>query len=180
MISLNSALQIWQTFYCDGRHDTCQRFQRSSQGQSVPPNLLPNGKSLDLVDVPAPAAKPAPRPAGPSVSTDNISAPRAAASPAPAMSAGSVYSYYLRIRVRETADNVVERVTQEIRAVGIGVDAAVLKPVQPDGTRCLIILTDQGSDVDLFRAVLSIESLDGVTAKVKSISLEKMDALNAA
>ena len=33
VISLSSALMIWQTFYCDGQHETCLRFQRSLKGE---------------------------------------------------------------------------------------------------------------------------------------------------
>ncbi|MBE9516640.1 MAG: hypothetical protein IME93_06645 [Proteobacteria bacterium] len=47
-ISLSSALKVWQVFYCEGDFAKCARFQASSEGQSVPVTLLPNGKELDI------------------------------------------------------------------------------------------------------------------------------------
>ncbi len=46
LISVNSALKVWKTFYCEGKYDNCARYQLSHSGKSVPANLLPNGKSL--------------------------------------------------------------------------------------------------------------------------------------
>lgn len=48
LISVNAALKVWKTFYCEGKFENCQRYTLSKSGQSVPANLLPNGKSLDL------------------------------------------------------------------------------------------------------------------------------------
>ena len=48
LISVNSALKVWKTFYCEGKYENCQRYTLSRSGQSVPANLLPNGKSLDI------------------------------------------------------------------------------------------------------------------------------------
>lgn len=61
MISVNSSLKIWRTFYCEGKWHECARFKLSLSGKSVPPNLLPNGKSLDLsIGTPQAAKNPAP------------------------------------------------------------------------------------------------------------------------
>jgi hypothetical protein len=46
--ALRGALKVWTTFYCDGNHQACERFKRSQRNEPVPPNLLPNGKELDL------------------------------------------------------------------------------------------------------------------------------------
>ena len=42
------ARNVWQTFYCTGNFERCARYQRMLAGADVPPNLLPNGKLLDL------------------------------------------------------------------------------------------------------------------------------------
>jgi hypothetical protein len=46
--SLKSVLKIWQVRYCEteDRYQTCERYKLSRAGQSVPPNLLPNGERL--------------------------------------------------------------------------------------------------------------------------------------
>lgn len=179
VISLSSALKIWQTFYCESRFDTCERYQRSNKGQSVPPNLLPNGKGLDLEPGTAGAISTSAKPVAAASAPGAKPAARApiatapAAAPAPAN--GATYSYYLRVRIRDNP-GLSEKIESEIRGMGINLDATVLKPVDGEGTRCLMMLTGQGSEVDLFRAILRIEEIDGVASKVKSVALEKLDA----
>jgi len=183
VISLSSALKIWQTFYCDGQHETCVRFQRSLKGEKVAPNLLPNGKELDLI-VAETAAKPASTPVAPAPAE---AAPASAASnPTPAKPAPAAvgtnapqYSYYLRFRIQDTP-GLADKIIQEIRKTGIGIDATITKPAPQNGARCLIIITDQGPELELYQAILRIEAIEGVIAKVKSIPLEKRDALQAA
>ena len=46
-LTVNSALKIWQVFYCEGDYNQCTRFQNSKQGKAVPITLLPNGKTMD-------------------------------------------------------------------------------------------------------------------------------------
>jgi hypothetical protein len=46
--ALRGSLRVWHTFYCEGSFETCARYQLSLRGRVVPPNLLPNGKELDL------------------------------------------------------------------------------------------------------------------------------------
>lgn len=181
VISLSSALKIWQTFYCDGKFETCLRYQRSLKGEKVAPNLLPNGKELDLIVESKPDCKPAP-----------VSGTPVTASGTPVTAAGAVttmkaspaahnsfYSYYLRFRIRNSP-GLPEKIIQEIRKAGVGIDATITKPAPQQGTRCLIIITDQGPELELYQAILRIEALEGVISKVKSISLEKHDALQAA
>lgn len=182
VISLSSALMIWQTFYCDGQHETCLRFQRSLKGEKVPPNLLPNGKLLDLIVDSKPVSKPvsasvAPVAAEPMRDASGV----APAKPAPVSVSTNVphYSYYLRFRVKNIP-GLADKILQEIRKAGIGIDATIAKPARPDGSRCLIIITDQGPEPNLYQAILRIEAFEGVIAKVKSISLEKQEALQPA
>ena len=187
VISLSSALKIWQTFYCDGQHETCVRYQRSLKGEKVAPNLLPNGKELDLV-VENKVAKLAVAPVAPAANPSAPASPAASkpapAKPAPAAvathtSSVSSYSYYLRFRIQDTP-GLADRIIQEIRKTGIGIDATITKPAPQAGARCLIIITDQGPELELYQAILRIEAIEGVIAKVKSIPLEKRDALQAA
>lgn len=178
IITLSSALKIWQTFYCDGKHETCLRFQRSNKGERVPPNLLPNGKTLDLV-----VEKPAPAPTTVThavpTQADKITATSIASMPTAAVTPKQGYSYYLRFRIKHVA-GLADKILQELRGAGMTIDATISKPVQADGTHCFIIITDQGPELELYQAVLRIEAMEGVVAKVKCISLEKQDAQQAA
>jgi hypothetical protein len=45
---MKSSLKVWQTYYCEGDFDRCERFKRASRGETVPPNLLPNGRELTV------------------------------------------------------------------------------------------------------------------------------------
>ena len=45
-LSLNSALKVWQVFYCEGHFDRCSRYQLACEGKPVPITLLPNGKNM--------------------------------------------------------------------------------------------------------------------------------------
>lgn len=45
---LNASLKVWQTFYCGGNYASCARYKSALAGRPPPPNLLPNGKLLDL------------------------------------------------------------------------------------------------------------------------------------
>ena len=184
VISLSSALKIWQTFYCDGKHETCLRYQRSLKGEKVAPNLLPNGKELDLVVANDTVCKPAPATEAPATVASTPAAAGAATpvkpAPSPATGAkGSYYSYYLRFRIQNTP-GLAEKIVQEIRKTGISIDAMITKAAPQQGARCLIIITDQGPEIELYQAILRIESIEGVIAKVKSIPLEKHDAMQAA
>jgi hypothetical protein len=48
LFSLKASLSVWQLHYCNGQFENCERLKRAKAGERVPPNLLPNGKSLDL------------------------------------------------------------------------------------------------------------------------------------
>lgn len=46
--SMKSSLRVWQSYYCEGTFDRCERFKLSSAGQPVPAAMLPNGRLLDV------------------------------------------------------------------------------------------------------------------------------------
>lgn len=46
-ISMGAALRVWQSFYCEGVFDRCERFKLLERGHGVPDRLLPNGKILE-------------------------------------------------------------------------------------------------------------------------------------
>ena len=46
--ALNPALKVWQSHYCEGEFVSCTRYQRALEGKSVPLNLLPNGKMIEV------------------------------------------------------------------------------------------------------------------------------------
>ena len=46
--AMKSSLRIWRTFYCEGDFARCERLKLAEAGQPVPPNLLPNGRLLEL------------------------------------------------------------------------------------------------------------------------------------
>ena len=48
LFRMKASLQVWQVQFCEGRYEGCERYKLSRAGQRVPPNLLPNGKSLDV------------------------------------------------------------------------------------------------------------------------------------
>ncbi|MHB8744387.1 MAG: ACT domain-containing protein [Sulfuricaulis sp.] len=185
VISLSSALKIWQTFYCDGKYETCLRYQRSLKGEKVPPNLLPNGKALDLmlddrqkpvtvISAPAVVTGAISESVVNRTTTTNTKAALASTSTNP-----SYYSYYLRFRI-QNVPGLADKIVQEIRKTGTSIDATFVKPSPQAGASCLIIITDQGPELELYQAILRIEAIEGVIARVKSIPLEKQDNLQAA
>jgi hypothetical protein len=48
LFNLETSLRVWQTLYCRGKFTKCARFQQSSGGGCVPPNLLPDGTLLEV------------------------------------------------------------------------------------------------------------------------------------
>ncbi|MHB8623516.1 MAG: ACT domain-containing protein [Sulfuricaulis sp.] len=184
VISLSSALKIWQTFYCDGKYETCLRFQRSLKGEKVPPNLLPNGKALDLIldDKPKPVTvttAPAVTDAISESVTNRTTTTNTKSALASTSTNPSYYSYYLRFRI-QNVPGLADKIVQEIRKTGTNIDATFVKPSPQAGASCLIIITDQGPELELYQAILRIETIEGVIARVKSIPLEKQDTLQAA
>ncbi|BAU48770.1 hypothetical protein SVA_2220 [Sulfurifustis variabilis] len=177
VISLSSALKIWQTFYCDGRHETCERYKLSLAGQPVAASLLPNGKLLDVAnDGPRPAAE-----ARPGAPTTRVAPAQSEPTAKPAATTAAtgmpqiVSSYYLRIPVKD-APGVLDKVLAPLSELNVPVDATIQKSaVGPNGARCLILVTDQAEEMNVYRAIVRIEALDEVSGSVKSIALERLD-----
>ncbi len=46
-ISMKEALRVWQSFYCDGIYERCERFKLHAAGAAIPERLLPNGRLQD-------------------------------------------------------------------------------------------------------------------------------------
>lgn len=46
--SMKSSLKVWQAYYCEGAFDRCARWKLVQANAPVPPNLLPNGRVLDV------------------------------------------------------------------------------------------------------------------------------------
>jgi hypothetical protein len=49
-ISMREALRVWQSFYCEGAFDRCERFKLATAGRAIPDRLLPNGRLQDPVE----------------------------------------------------------------------------------------------------------------------------------
>jgi len=201
MISVNSALKVWRTFYCEGKWTECARYKLSLENKAVPSNLLPNGKVIDL-DVGRTVAKPAPAPAtkpvevkteastrgelekiekdiasidlDAPVSEATVPQPAASAAPADATS-GDTMSYYLRMQIHPDPGVM----TEIIRSLGRGrvrIDAVTEKKgLNSNAPSYLIVLTDQVDDSTLNAAAVSLQSLSCVVGEVKRIALEKMN-----
>jgi hypothetical protein len=46
--AMKSSLRVWKTYYCEGDFNRCERLRISSAGTPVPPNMLPNGRMLEV------------------------------------------------------------------------------------------------------------------------------------
>jgi len=46
ILSASNALDYWVGAYCNGEYTRCARYTRLTEGLSVAPNLLPNGKKI--------------------------------------------------------------------------------------------------------------------------------------
>jgi hypothetical protein len=74
----NATLRSWKLMYCDSdlRSKNCERFKRSEGGETVAPNLLPNGKMIVLTPEPS-----KPVTATPSVEPQRVVSAQTAARP---------------------------------------------------------------------------------------------------
>lgn len=194
LISVNSALKVWKAFYCEGKNTECARYQMSLQGKSVPANLLPNGKTLELdklvagtgakpaaaapvaaagsasASAVAAAAVPTPAPARPKLEA----VPKPAAAPAPAASAGgATMSYYLRIATPKTS-GVMSDVIRILGTHHVRIDAVSEKRAVDGGNNNIIVLTDQVDKGDLQGAITEIESHPDVAGTVTRLPLEAL------
>lgn len=170
VISLSSALKIWQTFYCDGKYETCERYRRSVAGEPVPRTLLPNGKMLDVV------AGAEPTTACGQASPPGKSAEPPAASAAPINTAAPTRSsYYLRFRSKD-GQRALQRAAATLQDLAVGVDAGLRKPFGTDGLQTCIVITDYAPEMDIYRAIVRIEDFDDVVGTVSSVRLDSMPA----
>lgn len=196
MISVNSALRVWRTFYCEGKWNECARYKLSIEGKPVPPNLLPNGKFIDLsVIQPQTEAKPAPareeaetpnqtelEKVEMDIAAININAPAAKTSakkPAhraagAAVASVDTMSYYLRMQIHSGAGVM----TEIIRSLGQGkvrIDAVTEKKgLNESAPSYLMVLIDQIDEPTLNEAVAALQGLGCVEGEVKRVALEKM------
>jgi hypothetical protein len=60
LFRMKSSLGVWQTRYCEDAYETCARYVMAKSGVRVPPNLLPNGRELNLAAFGGPPAPPKP------------------------------------------------------------------------------------------------------------------------
>lgn len=172
VISLSSALKIWQTFYCDGNYESCQRYQRSIAGEPVPRTLLPNGKMLDVAVGPDPAAGcgAASPPAAP------VAERRASVISAPATTSASTRSsYYLRFQSKN-GQRALQHALAKLQELAVSVDAGLHKPVDAAGLETCIVITDHAPEMDIYRAIVRIEELDDVIGTVRSVRLDNAPA----
>jgi hypothetical protein len=45
---VKSSLKVWQSFFCEGTFEKCERYKLVSEGKVCAPNLLPNGRLLEV------------------------------------------------------------------------------------------------------------------------------------
>lgn len=45
---VKSSLKVWQSFFCEGTYDRCERYKLAIQGKPVALHLLPNGRLLEV------------------------------------------------------------------------------------------------------------------------------------
>jgi hypothetical protein len=60
-IGMKAALQVWESFYCEGCFGRCERLKLREAGHEVPARLLPNGRLLDTELEPLPATSRSPQ-----------------------------------------------------------------------------------------------------------------------
>lgn len=49
VFTMQSALKVWQTNYCESDYERCACYQRAQEGRESPLNLLPNGTMLAVL-----------------------------------------------------------------------------------------------------------------------------------
>lgn len=174
IISLSSALKVWQTFYCDGKYETCQRYQRSIAGEPVPSTLLPNGKTLDVaIDAePAAGCGAPPAPAVPIMER----APVAARAPVNADAQTTRSAYYLRFQSKD-GQRALQHATAKLQEFGVDLDAGMRKPAGADGLQTCILITEHAPEMNIYRAIVRIEDLDDVVGTVRSVRLNTAPAV---
>ncbi len=49
-ISMREALRVWQSFYCRGAFERCERYKLATAGRAIPEKLLPHGRLQDPLE----------------------------------------------------------------------------------------------------------------------------------
>ncbi len=191
LISVNSALKVWKAFYCEGKWTECARYKESLAGKSAAPNLLPNGKMLELDKLVATSpAKPAAgamsdaaaatsaaaavRPEPAAARAAAAAAPRRVAPAAAAAADGSTLSYYLRMQTDKNA-GVMSEVIKILGGHRVRIDAVSEKRAREVGDpNHIIVLTDQVDANDLQAAISEIEAHPDIDGAVRKIPLEHL------
>lgn len=171
VISLSSALQIWQTFYCDGDYKNCQRYLRSIAGEPVASTLLPNGKTLELDAVTLPRGNRAPSISAPSAAP--VAPPTPLSMPTYARAeTGDVRhsSYYLRFQSRN-GNGALQRALDLLRELAVGIDFSAHK-TGDGGLQVCTVITEQAPEMNVYRAIVRIEDMGDVVGNVRSVRLE--------
>lgn len=176
IISLSSALQIWQTFYCDGDYKNCQRYLRSIAGEPVASTLLPNGKTLELNSTTTPRTDRAPSttttnaaPIAPSPKPSPTPASSPAAHDRPATGGTSHSSYYLRFQSRD--GGALQRALDTLRELAVGIDLSAHK-AGDGGLQICTVITEQAPEMNVYRAIVRIEDMADVVGNVRSVRLD--------
>lgn len=172
VISLSSALKIWQTFYCDGNYESCQRYQRSIAGEPVSRTLLPNGKMLDVAM--GPESTTGCGAASPSVAATAERRAPAVSTPT-SVGVPTRSSYYLRFQSKD-GHRALQHAMAKLQELAVSVDAGLHKPVDADGLETCIVITDHAPEMDIYRAIVRIEELDDVIGTVRSVRLDNAPA----
>ena len=205
LISVNSALKVWKTFYCEGKYDNCARYNLSHTGQSVPANLLPNGKTLSTTgfasegmsqatDKAKAVEKAVPQIVEEMASIDlgevttdieldagstatASKAPSPTADPVPETVAdGAASSWYLRV-MADTDTGVVGSVIQSLGSHRIKIDAMAEKRQNGSQVKMLlIVVTDQTTEDNLDSALTELQQMSAIVGPVKKIRLEQLSA----
>jgi len=157
LISINSALKIWQKHYCDSKFESCQRFTLSLAGKAVPPTLLPNGRTI------LPKSE---------TGEDTAQTPSTAAPEQVNKKTNQEFSYYFRIQ-SEDGSALEEKAAAILEELNIPADAAFKKSPAPS-LQFLIYVTDQISDENAAEAFRRITKLAGSPSRVKAIKLESL------
>ena len=188
-LTTNSALKVWQTFYCSGNYSKCERYKKALEGKAIPITMLPNGKVLDTAYLSAKYQKKAkPAPAQPTVPEAEFAPPQNAeqenteqksevAAPVAAANSGKQNEslYYIRFKANGTGEELQKQAQSILEELEIKVDAVLDKPVG-DGFKWFILITDQAAEADIYRAAIRIEELEGIEGQVKCIGLESLPA----
>ena len=180
LISINGALKIWQSFYCDGNYHTCIRYQLGLEGKPIPSSLLPNGKNLDLSSSALQEETNTDKQVEQNPSGDS-------STPGASVNIGDVAgqeisevdknepcsNFYLRMQTDGSAD-LHARIAAVLHQFGITVDMMIEKPPLEEGSaKSAIFLTDFVPGKNINEALLRIGDLEGIKSKPVCIELEK-------